>query len=81
MIRILGFVLLVFALAAGFAWLADRPGDLVVTWQGMRHEVSLLAAAVALAVLIAAVMLDMVAYKEHFPLAHSHPAAFPRPQA
>ena len=57
MIRILGFVLLVFALAAGFAWLADRPGDLVVTWQGMRHEVSLLAAAVALAVLIAAIML------------------------
>lgn len=57
MIRILGFVLLVFALAAGFAWLADRPGDLVVTWQGMRHEVSLLAAAVALAVFIAAVML------------------------
>lgn len=56
MIRILGFVLLVFALAAGFAWLADRPGDLVVTWQGMRHEVSLLAAAVALAVLIALVM-------------------------
>jgi HemY protein len=57
MIRILGFVLLVFGLAAGFAWLADRPGDLVVTWQGMRHEVSLLAAAVALAALIAAVML------------------------
>jgi HemY protein len=57
MIRILGFVLLVFALAAGFAWLADRPGDLVVTWQGMRHEVSLLAAAVALVALIALVML------------------------
>lgn len=57
MIRILGFLLLVFALAAGFAWLADRPGDLVVTWQGMRHEVSLLAAAVALVALIAAVML------------------------
>lgn len=57
MIRILGFVLLVFALAAGFAWLADRPGDLVVTWQGMRHEVSLLAAAVVLVALIAAVML------------------------
>jgi HemY protein len=57
MIRILGFVLLVFALAAGFAWLADRPGDMIVTWQGMRHEVSLLAAAVAMAVLIAAVML------------------------
>lgn len=57
MIRILGFVLLVFAIAAGLAWLADRPGDLVVTWQGMRHEVSLLAGAVALVCLVAAVML------------------------
>jgi HemY protein len=57
MTRILLYVLLVFALAAGFAWLADRPGDLVVTWQGMRHEVSLLVAAVALAALIALVML------------------------
>ena len=27
MARLLGFVLLVLALAAGFAWLADRPGE------------------------------------------------------
>jgi HemY protein len=56
MIRILTYVLIVFALAAGFAWLADRPGDLVMTWQGMRYEVSLLVAAVAVTALIAAVM-------------------------
>jgi HemY protein len=56
MIRILTYVLIVFALAAGFAWLADRPGDLVMTWQGMRYEVSLLVAAVAVTSLIAAVM-------------------------
>ena len=31
MIRILIFLLVVFALGLGFAWLADRPGDMVVT--------------------------------------------------
>lgn len=56
MIRIFTYVLIVFALAAGFAWLADRPGDLVMTWQGMRYEVSLLVAAVAVTSLIAVVM-------------------------
>ncbi len=57
MIRILFFVILVFALAAGFAWLADRPGDLVITWQNMRYEVTLLVAATALAALVAVIML------------------------
>jgi HemY protein len=56
MIRILTYVLIVFALAGGFAWLADRPGDLVMTWQGMRYEVSLLVAAVAVTALVAIVM-------------------------
>jgi HemY protein len=56
MIRILFFVLLVFALAAGFAWLADRPGDLVITWQNMRYEVTLLVAATAFAALVASIM-------------------------
>ena len=57
MIRILAFVVLVFALAFGFSWLADRPGDLVITWQNTRYEVSLLVAATALAALVAAIML------------------------
>ncbi len=57
MTRILFFVLWVFALAAGFSWLADRPGDLVVTWQGMRYEISLLVAAVALVAFITVIML------------------------
>ena len=33
MIRILFFLLVVFALGLGFAWLADRPGDMVVTFE------------------------------------------------
>ena len=33
MIRILFFLIVVFALGLGFAWLADRPGDMVVTFE------------------------------------------------
>ena len=36
MIRIISFLILIGALALGVAWLADRPGDVVVTWQGWR---------------------------------------------
>jgi HemY protein len=57
MIRILIFLAVVFALGLGFAWLADRPGDLVVTFQGYQYQVSLMVAAVALVSIVAAVML------------------------
>lgn len=57
MIRILFFIALVFALGAGFSWLADRPGDLVMTIGGTRYETSVMVAAVAVAVLIAAIMI------------------------
>ncbi len=42
MIRIVVFLIIVGALALGVAWLADRPGDVVVTWQGLRIETSLM---------------------------------------
>ena len=42
MIRIVFFLIIVGALALGVAWLADRPGDVVVTWQGWRIETSLM---------------------------------------
>ncbi|KXF79328.1 heme biosynthesis protein HemY [Paramesorhizobium deserti] len=57
MLRILFFVLLVLVLGGGFAWLADRPGDLVVTFAGMRYEVTLMVAATAIVAVVAAVML------------------------
>jgi HemY protein len=58
MIRVVIFLIFVGLLALGAAWLADRPGEVVVTWQGMRIETSvmvltagLLAAVVALMIL------------------------------
>jgi HemY protein len=57
MTRVLFYIAVVFALAAGFAWLADRPGALVLNWQGYRIETSLMFAAVAIAVAVGAIML------------------------
>ena len=57
MIRILFFLLVVFALGLGFAWLADRPGDMVVTFNGYQYQVSLMVAAIAVTVVVAAVMI------------------------
>ena len=45
MIRILFFALLVLALGWGFSWLADRPGELSILWQGQQIEMSLMVAA------------------------------------
>ena len=48
MIRVLFFLIVVGALAVGAAWLADRPGEVVVTWQGWRIETSLMVCGAAL---------------------------------
>src|SRR5262249_11707199 len=53
MIRVALFLVLIVALALGAVWLAERPGDVAITWQGMRIETSVMVAAVALATLIA----------------------------
>ena len=58
MIRILFFLLIVFALGLGFAWLADRPGDMVVTFAGYQYQVSLMVAAVAVTAIVAGVMIS-----------------------
>ncbi len=44
MIRILVFLALILAATFGLGWLADRPGDIVLTWQGQRIEFSLMTA-------------------------------------
>ncbi len=53
MIRVLIIVALVFAAAAGFAWLAERPGEISLVWQGQEIRTSLMFGILVLAVLIA----------------------------
>ena len=57
MIRIAIFLILVGALALGAAWLADRPGEVVITWQGMRLETSVMVLAASLLAAVAALMI------------------------
>jgi len=49
MTRIIAFLILVLAAAAGLDWLADRPGTIVVEWQGYIAETSVFSAIVILA--------------------------------
>ncbi|WP_265517726.1 heme biosynthesis protein HemY [Nitratireductor luteus] len=57
MFRVLFYIAIVFLLGLGFAWLAERPGDLVVTFGGYRYEVTLMVAAVLVVAIVAAVMI------------------------
>jgi len=47
MIRLLVFFAALLGLAFGFAWLADRPGEVTFTWQGWHVETDVMTAAVA----------------------------------
>ena len=49
MIRVLLFLALVAMLALGVVWMADRPGDVAIVWQGYRVETSVMVAVVAVA--------------------------------
>ncbi|MBO6539892.1 MAG: heme biosynthesis protein HemY [Rhizobiaceae bacterium] len=57
MLRILVYLILVFAIGLGFAWLADRPGEMTITFSGYQYQVSLMVAAVILTAIVTAVML------------------------
>jgi HemY protein len=52
MIRVILFLILVGIVALGAAWLADRPGDVVITWFGYRIETSVMVLAAAAAALM-----------------------------
>jgi HemY protein len=62
MIRVLIYLVIVALLAFGAVWLAERPGDVVITWQGERVETSVMVLmAAAAAVAVAAVALWSIA--------------------
>ena len=52
MLRLIGFLVGVTVVAAGLAWLADRPGELIVQWQGYQFETSVFRAIVILCALV-----------------------------
>ncbi len=53
MIRVVLYLVGVAALATGLSWLADRPGSLVINWEGYEVETSVFRAIVLLALLLA----------------------------
>jgi HemY protein len=57
MIRLLAFLFVLAIAAAGFAWIADRPGEVSVVWLGQRYETSV--AVALLGVLLAAIAFTM----------------------
>jgi len=57
MIRVVLFLLAVAVAALGFAWLADRPGEVAVTWLGYRIETSVMVAALAVVALVLVIVL------------------------
>ena len=56
MLKLLWRVVLLICLAAGFAWLADRPGSLTIQWLGREVKMSVVVAA-AVAVVVIGVLL------------------------
>ncbi|MEL7303787.1 MAG: heme biosynthesis HemY N-terminal domain-containing protein, partial [Pseudomonadota bacterium] len=52
MIRVVIFLAFVALLATGLAWLADRPGTLVINWEGREIQTTVFHAIVGLAILI-----------------------------
>jgi len=55
MIRIVIFLVVVGLISLGFVWLADRPGDVLITWQGKHIETSLMVMTIAALVAMAAI--------------------------
>jgi HemY protein len=51
MIRVIFYLALVALIASGVVWMADRPGDVAIVWQGYRIETSVLVAVAAVAIL------------------------------
>ncbi|MGE5266254.1 MAG: heme biosynthesis HemY N-terminal domain-containing protein, partial [Deltaproteobacteria bacterium] len=57
MVRLVLFLVAILLLASGLAWLADRPGQLLITWEAYEVETSVFRAVVIFALVIGAVIL------------------------
>ena len=57
MIRVVAFLVLAGLAAAGAVWLADRPGEIAITWMGYRIDTSMMVALGALVLIVVAAMI------------------------
>jgi HemY protein len=57
MIRVILFLVSLALVALGFAWVADRPGAVAITWLGYRIETSMTVAVLVVIVLVIVLML------------------------
>lgn len=57
MVRIIFFFAAVAALGFGFAWFADRPGDVTLSWQGTEYQTSLMVVLTAVVALVATILI------------------------
>ncbi|MGO4736345.1 heme biosynthesis HemY N-terminal domain-containing protein [Bosea sp. 2KB_26] len=63
MVRVLLYLFVIACLAAGAVWLADRPGEVSVLWQGYRIETSVAIAAIGVIILAFLAMLAWAAMR------------------
>ena len=71
MIRVILFLVSIAVIAAGFAWIADRPGEVAITWMGYRIETSIMVAVFAVAVLVHRNLAAVVDCARHSALARA----------
>ncbi|MBR7560268.1 hypothetical protein KC218_27345, partial [Mycobacterium tuberculosis] len=57
MTRLIAFLVAVVALALGFSWLADHPGEVRTVWLGQEITFSVMVGAIGLALLVFAIIL------------------------
>ncbi len=79
MIRVVFFLIVLAALALGAAWVADRPGDIVVTWLGYHIETSVTVAALALIVVVLVLMFVIWLLRAHVTFAGAGLDVLPSP--
>lgn len=64
MIRLILYLVGIAFVAAGLSWLADRPGSLVLTWQGYEAETSVFRAVILVTLLVAFALLAWSIFRQ-----------------